>query len=184
MFLEMGFRGSPNPIERVRLDSFVGEEIVQGRAGDAASLDEYKDDFYPFDFTLLHPTRTFVEKLLALHGAFFQGIEKVRTRHYYDLFCLFTCRRDIQSFLGESGFTNLVQEAIRIGNENFGTHIDPNLNLGESPALNLTDTQVRILETQYRQEARYYFRGQPAFGDIVRAIFSIRDRLIERSRAQ
>src|SRR5439155_23721600 len=82
VFLEMGFRGSPNPIERVRLDSFVGEEIVQGRAGDAASLDEYKDDFYPFDFTLLHPTRTFVEKLLALHGAFFQGIEKVRTRHY------------------------------------------------------------------------------------------------------
>src|SRR5262249_46494113 len=79
VFLEMGFRGGTHPIDTVRLNSFIGEAILVSEAV-ASQLSNYAEDFTPFEFVLLHPTRTFVEKLLALEGALARGIEHVRTR--------------------------------------------------------------------------------------------------------
>ena len=177
----MGFRGSANPIETVKLNSFIGDAILGGKTGTPAALDDYRDDFLPFKFVLLHPNRTFVEKLLALHSSLLQGVDRVRTRHYYDVFALFTRHPDIPSFVGSPDFRTLVGEAIEIGNENFGTDMDPKFNLAESPALNLKSEQIRILENQYRGEARYYFRDQPPFTQIVEGIFEIRSRLAASS---
>jgi hypothetical protein len=161
----------------VALNSFVGETILAGKGGDVAMLDDYRLDFSPFDFVLVHPTRTFVEKLLALHGSFSKAITDVRTRHYYDVFALYTRRQDMPEFLDSEDFRSLLREAVEIGNVNFGTDIDPELDIASSPALNVTAKQIEVLETQYREERRYYFKGQPAFAEIVAAISEIRDRL-------
>ena len=182
VFLEMGFRGGPNPMQTVGLNSFVGDEILAGNAGSPTDLADYKDDFSIFNFVLLHPTRTFVEKLLALHSSLLKGVEQVRTRHYYDIFALFTRHPDIASFLAGPDFRPLVAEAVEVGNENFGKNVDPNLNLAESAALNLNPEQVEILENQYRGEARYYFKGQPPFGDIIASLSEIRSRLAAPSQ--
>ncbi len=177
VFLEMGFRGSPNPTETVSINSLVGEAILQGKAGLAEGLGDYENDFSAFEFVLLHPTRTLVEKLLALHSSLSEGIDQVRTRHYSDVHSLFTRHQGMPAFLEGPDFRVLAREAITIGNTNFGTNVDPGLNLAESPALNLKPEQIEILERQYRGEARYYFKGQPPFGTIIEVLPEIRARL-------
>ncbi|MGH7983116.1 MAG: nucleotidyl transferase AbiEii/AbiGii toxin family protein [Candidatus Udaeobacter sp.] len=177
VFLEMGFRGSPNPTETRSLNSFVGEAILGGKAGQVQNLREYTEDFSAFDFVLLHPTRTLVEKLLALHSSLLKGLEHVRTRHYSDVHSLFTRHPEMRKFLEGPDFRTLAYEAIEIGNENFKTNIDPDLNLAESPALNLKPEQVQVLERRYRGEARYYFKGQVPFREIIDVLPLIRTSL-------
>ena len=177
IFLEMGFRGSPNPTETVGINSLVGEAILQGRAGQAEGLSDYKDDFSIFDFVLLHPNRTLVEKLLALHSSLSEKIDQGRTRHYSDVHSLFTRYQGMPEFLEGPDFRVLAREAIEIGNINFGTDVDPDLNLAESPALNLKPEQIETLERQHRGEARYYFKGQLPFEQIIAVLPEIRARL-------
>jgi Nucleotidyl transferase AbiEii toxin, Type IV TA system len=177
VFLEMGFRGGPHPVEIVALNSFVGEAILAGKAGSADRLKDYADDFRPFDFVLLHPTRTFVEKLLAVDAGFVKGIEHVRTRHYYDICSVYTRFPGIKEFIHGPEFPKLVREAIEIGNENFGSNTDPDLNLTRSPALNLKPEQIEILERQYKAEVAYYFKGQLPFGELVQTLESVRETL-------
>jgi hypothetical protein len=177
IFLEMGFRGSPSPTETRSLNSLVGEAILGGEAEQTQNLSEYAEDFSAFDFVLLHPTRTLVEKLLALHSSLLERIDQVRTRHYSDVHSLFTRYQGMPEFLEGPDFRVLAREAIEIGNINFDTKVDPDLNLAESPALNLKPEQIEILERQYRGEARYYFKGQPPFGQIIKILPEIRSRL-------
>jgi hypothetical protein len=177
VFLEMGFRGDPDPIDTVSLNSLIGDMILEGKAGQADRLSDYTEDFRPFEFVLLHPTRTFVEKLLALDAGLVKGIEHVRTRHYYDVYSLYRRFSGMQTFIREGEFRKLARDAIEIGNQNFGTNTDPELNLTKSPALNLRSGQIEVLERQYKAEAAYYFKGQPAFGELLHTVESIREDL-------
>jgi hypothetical protein len=177
VFLEMGFRGGTHPIDTVRLNSLIGEAILVGRAGGPDRLSDYAEDFRPFEFVLLHPTRTFVEKLLALDAGFARGIDHVRTRHYSDVCSLYTRFPEMSTFVRGCEFRKLARDAIEIGNENFGTKVDPDLNLAKSPALDLKPEQIEVLERQYKAEAAYYFKGQPAFGELLLTLDSIREDL-------
>jgi hypothetical protein len=178
VFLEMGFRGGPHPIEMVSLNSLIGEAILAGKTGDADRLSDYAEDFQPFEFVLLHPTRTFVEKLLALDASSAKGIEHVRTRHYSDICSLYNRFEGMQTFIRGPELRQLARDAIQIGNEHFGTKVDPDLNLAKSPALNLKPEQIEILERQYKAEGTYYFKGQPAFRELLDTLDSIREDLI------
>ena len=181
VFLEMGFRGGPQPIDRIGLNSFIGEAILGGRTADADRLSDYADDFQPFEFVLLHPTRTFVEKLLALDASLAKGAEYVRTRHYSDVSSLYTRFEGMQTLIRSPDFRQLARDAIKIGNEYFGTTVDPDLNLAKSPALNLEPEQIEILERQYKAEAAYYFKGQQPFSEILDTLNKIREDLIAAS---
>jgi hypothetical protein len=174
---EMGFRGGTHPTAAVPLNSFVGE-VARARASEnGTNLKDYEEDFSEFDFVLLHPTRTFVEKLLATHCAISEEIGNVRTRHYYDVFAMYRKHGEVAAVRDSSEFGTLLRDAIEIGNTHFKTNIDVDLTLADSPALNLTPEQITLLEAQYQGERRYYFRGQPPFSEIVDAITEIRDRL-------
>ena len=174
---EMGFRGGAHPITVVALNSFVGETAQARASGNGIKLKDYVADCSEFDFALLHPTRTFVEKLLATHCAICEGIEKVRTRHYYDVFAMYRKHVDISALLDSPTFNTLLRDAIEIANAYFKTNISTDLAIVDSPALNLTPEQVTLLDAQYQGERKYYFRGQPEFSEIVDAITEIRDRL-------
>ena len=82
-----------------------------------------------------------------------------------------------------TAFGMLLRDAIEIGNVYFDTGIDTDLDIANSPALNLTPEQMAVLETQYRGERRYYFRDQPAFNEITNTIIEIRDRLRKARRS-
>jgi hypothetical protein len=174
---EMGFRGGTHPTTAVPLNSFVSEVARTRASENGTNLKDYEEDFSEFDFVLLHPTRTFVEKLLATHCAICEGIGKVRTRHYYDVFRMYRQHEEVSELLNSPNFKTLLRDAIEIGNKYFKTNIAVDLTLADSPALNLTPEQVTLLEAQYQAERRYYFRGQPPFSEIVDAIREIRDRL-------
>jgi Nucleotidyl transferase AbiEii toxin, Type IV TA system len=131
VFLEMGFRGGPDPIETVRLNSLIGDAILDGKAGEPNRLSDYNEDYNPFDFVALHPTRTFVEKLLALDAGVTNGIEYVRTRHYYDVCSIYTDFPGMQKFIRQPEFRKLARDAIDIGNKCFGSNTDPDLNLAK-----------------------------------------------------
>lgn len=182
VLVEMGFRGGSHPHLSVPLNSFLGETILALDSGQRDALAAYEADFQPFPMELLHPTRTFVEKLLAIHCALVaQGIDHVRSRHYYDLAALLG-NEQVQTFLRSNQVTPLVGEAIRISNHFFNSNLDPALNLASSPALNLTPQHIRALTTQYENERGYYFNNPPSFGQILEAISAIRH-LLERSTA-
>ncbi len=177
VYLEMGFRGGPNPHVPVALNSLVGETILGLDETRRAELAEYEVDFAPFELELLDPTRTFVEKLLAIHCALSRGIQNVRTRHYYDLASLFLKSEAVRASLQSDQFPNLVKDALRVTIEYFEPDLDPDLNLAESPALNLTPGQIQELAAQYQGEREYYFSGQPPFGDLIKTMSEIRQTL-------
>jgi hypothetical protein len=182
VFLEMGFRGGKHPHLPVSLNSLVGEIILALDEDRRSELALYEADFSPFELELLDPTRTFVEKLLAIHCALARGIENVRTRHYYDLASLFTKSETVRTSLQSKEFADLVKDAVGITIEYFDSGLDPHLNLDVSPALNLAPQQIKILATQYENERQYYFRGQPPFGNLMDTISEIRQ-VLQKARS-
>jgi len=177
VFLEMGFRGGPDPIETISLNSLIGEAILAGKTGEPDRLSDYAKDYRPFEFVALHPSRTFVEKLLALDASLAKGIGYVSTRHYYDVCSIHTRLPKMQKFICGGEFRRIARDAIEIGNKYFGSNTDPDLNLAKSRALNLRADQIEILERQYKAEADYYFKGQPAFGELLHTLENIREDL-------
>lgn len=174
VFLEMGFRGGKHPHLTVSLNSFIGETILALGQSQLLTLAPYKSDFLPFELELLDPTRTFVEKLLAIHCALAKGIHTVRTRHYYDIASIFTKSKTVRDALQTNEFPNLVKDAIEITIRYFDESLDPHLKLNDSPALNLAPAQIKALETQYANEEQYYFQGQPPFKELMDTIAEIR----------
>lgn len=180
VFLEMGFRGGPNPHVAVALNSFVGEYILGLEAGQRSALADYAEDFAAFEMELLDPVRTFVEKLLVLHGSLAKSIKGVRTRHFYDLDSLFRKSDSVRASLRSEQFPALVKDAVRITREYFDADLDPDLNLAESPVFNLTAEQISELTIQYRGERDYYFGGQSPFSELVETLAEVRALLRDR----
>ncbi len=181
VLIEMGFRGGPHPHVSVPLNSFVGETVLNLDEAGRAELADYESDYAAFELQLLDPCRTFVEKLLATHCALANGVDQVRTRHFYDLASLFQKREDVRAFLQSDQFPALVKDAVRITTEYFDSDLDPNLNLAESPALNLNPEQVNQLARQYENERNYYFKGQPSFSNLMQTISQIRE-ILQKSQ--
>lgn len=177
ILLEMGFRGSAHPTTTVSLNSFVAETIRDTNRDERLALRDYEADFAEFDFILLDPTLTFVEKLLAVHCSVSRGVEDVRTRHYYDIAALYNRRPEIPAMIDSGDFKVLLRQAIDISNVNFEANVDLDLDLTRSPALNLTDQQTAQLDRQYQREARFYFKGQPPFREITATVSQIREHL-------
>jgi hypothetical protein len=87
VLLEPGIQSGGWPTEDVQISSVVGDFLRQRGDGDLA------DDLEPFQMTLLHFRRTFVEKLFTVHGK----IKRLKdeghplgrdARHYADLHAL------------------------------------------------------------------------------------------------
>ena len=91
VLLEMGVRGGPNPRGRVRIGSSLGSALELA----GTDLSQY-DDLTLFEIAVLHPGRTLLEKMYAIHGLARQlganmlEADKLRRngRHFYDVYKL------------------------------------------------------------------------------------------------
>lgn len=174
VLIEMGFRGSVHPRTTVPVDSYVAKFILKDDAM-RRQLKEYEEDFLPFKMELLDPTRTFVEKLLAIHCAMEQGVEHVRTRHYYDLAMLYEKSEKVRAFLAKVEFPNLMREAIEISNQYFDTRLDPaKLDFAKNHALNPLPEEIVKLAANYASERDFYFRKQPTFESLMLTLDKIK----------
>jgi hypothetical protein len=86
--VEPGVRGGPHPHATVSIAPLITESLP-------ADLITPYDDLRPFEVDALHPSRTFVEKLFAIHGfaeTLVRDPEKpvrgTEARHFYDLYFL------------------------------------------------------------------------------------------------
>jgi hypothetical protein len=113
-----------------------------------------------------HPGHTLVEKLQAISTKFRQQQETGAfppnfMRHYYDVYSLLQ-DPTVQAFVGTQGY--LDHKAKR-----FPKADNPVIAENEAFALNDPDTRSK-LQKAYAASAALYFRGQPAFDDILAEI--------------
>lgn len=180
LLVESGFRGGVQPHARRPLTSLVAE-FIETRPEARAALEPYAADLAPFEMDLLKPERTFVEKLLALHGWMSngpEGVREVRTRHYYDLAQLYTRSDDVRGCIANGELMPLIREAVAVSNTYWGKQLDADtLDLAQSRALRPTDEQVRILRASYSGERALYYRNVVTFDEILATLGDIADAL-------
>jgi predicted nucleotidyltransferase component of viral defense system len=172
--VEPGYRGGPQPHVTRPLRSLCAEFLDQQRDEVRLQFEECDSDVAPFDMELLAPSRTFAEKLLALHAGV--NSDRVEPRHYYDITRLYT-HAEVETALRDGSFAATVRSAIEVSNTYYGAELELGLDLRASPALNLTDDLQRIIRAKYESEAHLYFRGQPRFEEILTGVQAVRDRL-------
>jgi Nucleotidyl transferase AbiEii toxin, Type IV TA system len=114
VLLEMGVRGGPNPRERVRIGSLLGNMLEAA----GTDLSQY-DDLTLFEVAVLHPGRTLLEKLYIIHGLARQlgantlEADKLRRngRHFYDVYKLLGDAR-VLSLLADRTQTEQIMASI------------------------------------------------------------------------
>ncbi len=180
LLVESGFRGGVQPHARRVLTSLLAE-FIETQPEARVALEPYAADLASFEMDLLKPERTFVEKLLALHGWMSNGPDgarEVRTRHYYDVAQLFTRSDDVRACIADGSFRPLLLEAVAVSNTYFDAHLNADtLDFRQSPALRPSDDQVRILRASYANERALYYREVLPFDAIVDIMGSIADAL-------
>lgn len=182
VYLEMGFRGGPNPHSTVKINSFVGEFMIKQFGQNNDSFQEWADDFQPFAMDLLEPSQTFIEKLLYLHTAVPKDIREVRTRHIYDVVSIFQADKRMAEIIKSGGYKSQLQSAVEISNRWYGTTLDADaIDFKVSPVLNLTSEQSDVLTSGYVSEKDFYFRGQRLFPELLEGLKDIRRQFEEQS---
>jgi hypothetical protein len=179
ILLEMGIRSGDFPTDRVRISSYVADFLRE--TGQSLNA----EDESPFEMTLLHFRRTFVEKLFAIHNNVEESLRNGESlgkyaRHYYDLFCLLQ-RSEVLEMLGNEKFSTIRQDVDRISRKYFGrSHFPPNdLCFGQSRALFPDTPELRknIANTYTEQCKTLCFGEFPAWDEVAAQFEAVRDRL-------
>ncbi len=168
--VEMGFRGGTEPRELRRIQSVIGEALEKkGRQNIAENV-------LGVEMNLLHPKRTFVEKLYAIYSAYESGKISGKTRHYYDVFKLLGMA-EVADFLGTEEYTTLKKSVAEFSRENWpASPLPPKNRLAGAAAFNpVGDQRVRI-EREFAQSDIYYGR-KPEFAEVIVRIQGFQERL-------
>lgn len=110
--LEMGFRGGLEPSESRKIQSYIGTAL------ELAGQKDLAQDVPGFNLNCLHPKRTFVEKLFALHDAYASNEVEAKVRHYYDVYQLLALK-EVTDFLGTGPYKDLKMDVAQFTKDNF-----------------------------------------------------------------
>jgi len=156
--LEMGTRSGKYPTQVVSLYSYLAKFLADTEESLGC------EDEHPFEMTLLHFRRTFVEKLFAIHyqiTKIMKDTEQAKSigshaRHYYDLVCLARQPEVISMIKDEEEYKNLKQDCDQVNKINFSKGYQPPLDLRFSnsiaifPEGDLREAIMSAYETQCR----------------------------------
>jgi hypothetical protein len=176
--LEPGIQSGDHPVEQRSIDSLVAVFLrSQGQ-------DDIAEDLAPFEMTLLHFRRTFVEKLFTIHSKVRRLLEDGTpvardARHYADLHAL-ASRPEVIAMLRSGEYAAICRDYDALSCQWFPrSHRPPaNLSFRESPAL-FPPTQLREqLEADYARQCALLFPGDfPSFADVLGSFEQLRDQL-------
>lgn len=178
--LEPGIQSGKQPTARVEISSIIGDLLIERDAADELGV----EGIQPFEMTLLHFRRTFVEKLFAIHGK----VERLKddgtllgryVRHYADLYVL-ASRSEVTAMLESDEY-----EAIKVDYDEKSRAFfprsyrpPPDLRFPNSDALFPSDELRAKIEPGYEEECqRLFFRPHPGFGEVLGRFAEIRDLL-------
>jgi len=178
VFVEAGTASGNEPTERVNLQSYVGQFLLETGFSLGA------DDERGFEMQLLHFRRTFVEKMFAIHAkveAFKQTGKEIGSyaRHYYDLFCLAE-RPEVLAMLKSEEYGTIKTDYDRVSREHFEkSYVAPaDMRFANSdalfPASNLRDMIASGFDAQCRVLC---FGSFPSWDDVQMRLEAMREYL-------
>lgn len=176
--VEPGVRGGSHPHATVRIVPLIAESLP-------ADLVAPYDDLRPFEVEALHPSRTFVEKLFAVHGlaAALAGdperpVRGTEARHFYDLYFLAdpTVSNALTALQTET-YQDLVIDCQRVSSQWFPERSTtvPEGGFRNSPALVDDDIASRIAGPFERtmEELCYPNAVKPTFKQVRQRLLAI-----------
>ena len=183
VLVEMGFRGGSHPHVSLPLNSLVADHLAAFPLDDPAALIGYEEDLAPFAMELLDPSRTLVEKLLAIHVALSTNdLDRFSPRHLYDVAQLFDKLPAIETFVRGTEFPALVRAAIDVSNRFYDANLHPEaFDLRRSPVFALTDDQTTRLRARFESERGLYFGQPPTFDGLLASLARLRAALEENT---
>lgn len=176
IILEMGIRGGAHPTEVRPLRSLFSTAIEPGELED--------ETLQPFDMTVLHPRRTVVEKLFAIHSAcelWHEGrtaaIQR-QGRHLYDIYFLLG-DDEVAAYVGGEEYLALLPEIDEFGRRYFPRdHRTPEgMRLAGSRALAPGEEFRVAIEEDYARSRFLFADPQPTLDEIYARIAEFRGRL-------
>lgn len=176
IILEMGIRGGAHPTDARPLRSLLSAAIEPGELED--------ETLQPFNMTVLHPRRTLVEKLFAIHSAcelWHEGrITAIQRqgRHLYDIHFLLG-DGEIAAYVGGQEYLALLPEIDEFGRQHFPRdHRTPEgMRLSSSRALDPGDELRAAIEEDYLRSRFLFADGQPTLEEIYVRIAEFCERL-------
>jgi len=171
VLLESGYGDGHEPAEMVTIRTLIGDLPGINEA-------DYQD-LIPFDVRVLHPLRTLVEKLSALHNYASNYLAGAPSddrfgRHFHDVSALLSDSRVREALGNRPRFARIVAEVERISEERFGgASARPSGGFADSPAFSPTSEELRQwLEAKYLAARSLFPPGAPqeAFGSVLRKV--------------
>lgn len=178
--LEPGIQSGKQPTTTLEISSIVGRLLSRQGATDELGV----EGLQPFDMTLLHFRRTFVEKLFAIHGK----VERLKEggaplgrdiRHYADLYVL-AGRPEVTAMLVSDEYDEIKTDYDEKSRAFFPRSYrpPPDLRFTTSDALFPPDDLRAKIESGYEKECqRLFFRPHPGFGEVLERFTEIRSLL-------
>lgn len=168
VLLELGARGGTLPAKTLSIGSLISQY------GPSLGIESSYEEASPFDFRVLEPVRTLVEKLMILHHAAIAGNEHEHARHarhYYDVWCLLNDEATMKGFL-EWPCDALARE-VKTFTEAAGldTSPRPDEGFGASPAFVTPPKSARqAFEDHVARELIWSGRSHPTFDQCCAAV--------------
>ena len=152
--LEMGFRGGPEPHTSRGIQSYIGKALEE------AGKQNLAEDIMSFAVEVLHPKRTLVEKLFAIHSAAASGNSVGQSRHYYDLYKLLKMP-EVKNFVGSAEYKALRQSVYEYSVSEFPkSPITEPDKLKESPGILLSESLEKSLQREI-EDSEMIFGDRP-----------------------
>lgn len=166
--LEPGIQSGDRPVEHRAIDSFVAAFLREQGQGALA------EDLAPFEMTLLHFRRTFVEKLFTIHSKVTRLLEDGTpvardARHYADLHAL-ASRPEVVAMLQSDEYREISRDYDALSSRWFPrSHRPPaGLSFRESAALFPSPKLHKQLAADYTTQCALLFPGDfPPFADVL-----------------
>lgn len=179
VLVELGIQSGTFPTESCPIISLLAQQLIY--AGTAPN----QEDCQPFDVTLLHFRRTFVEKMFAIHDKVARGLlidgEPISTyaRHYYDLSQLLPTE-EVQAMLNSAEYAEIVRDYHQVTSHYFPSQAFPkNLELATSPALFPPGEILTNLSNTYKEQCEILCHGDyPPLIEVLERFKSIGHLLI------
>jgi hypothetical protein len=168
--LEMGFRGGLEPHSIKNVQSYLGKSL------EAAGQIKIAEDIAAFEVEVLHPRRTFVEKLFAIHAAAASGKTVGQSRHYYDIYKLLKLD-EIRTFIGAEEYKALKQSVYEFSKAEFPKSpiIEPG-KLRDSPGIHLSVELAKSLQREI-ENSEMIFGFRPSVKAVIAELERFRELL-------
>jgi len=174
--LEPGIQSGDHPVEQRAIDSLVAAFLR------AQSQNDLAEDLEPFEMTLLHFRRTFVEKLFTIHSKVIRLLEAGTpvardARHYADLHAL-AGRPEVLAMLQSDEYAEIRRDYDALSSPWFPrSHRPPAASsFRESPALFPPPQLREQLAADYARQCALLFPGDfPSFADVLGSFERLRE---------